>query len=83
MNNSDKTDLHPGSAAVKGRRDFLAKTAFAGATVALSSVPLAGSQSQATSTTAAGGSSSKLSGGRNLGSLAVLAFSGVEAPPKT
>jgi aryl-alcohol dehydrogenase-like predicted oxidoreductase len=71
MNNSDKADSHAGSADVTGRRNFLTKAALAGATVALSSVPLVGSQSQATATTPGSGSSSKLSGRRKLGSLEV------------
>jgi aryl-alcohol dehydrogenase-like predicted oxidoreductase len=71
MNNSDKADSHTRSAVVTGRRDFLTKAALAGATMALSSVPLAGSQSQTTSTTPGSGSSSKLSGRRKLGSLEV------------
>jgi aryl-alcohol dehydrogenase-like predicted oxidoreductase len=71
MNNSDKADSHAGPADAIGRRDFLTTAAFAGATVVLSSVPLVGSQSQATSTTPSSGSSSKLSGRRKLGSLEV------------
>lgn len=71
MNNSDKTDSDARPADAIGRRDFLTKAAFAGATAALSSVPLAGSQTQATSTTPDSGSSSKLSARRKLGSLEV------------
>jgi aryl-alcohol dehydrogenase-like predicted oxidoreductase len=71
MNNSEKTDSHARPADAIGRRDFLTKAAFAGATVALSSVPLAGSQTQAMSTIPDSGSSSKLSVRRKLGSLEV------------
>jgi hypothetical protein len=70
MNNSDKAHSYAGRADATGRRDFLMKAALAGATVALSSVPLVGSQPQATPTTPGGGSP-KLSGRRKLGSLEV------------
>jgi len=71
MNNCDKAHSHAGRADGTGRRDFLTKAALAGTTLALSSVLLAGSQSQATSTTPGSRSSSKLSGRRKLGSLEV------------
>jgi hypothetical protein len=70
MNNSDKAHSYAGRADATGRRDFLMKAALAGATVALSSVPLVGSQPQATPTTPGRGSP-KLSGRRRLGSLEV------------
>ena len=70
MNNSDKAHSYAGRADATGRRDFLLKAALAGATVALSSVPLVGSQPQATPTTPGSGSP-KLSGRRRLGSLEV------------
>jgi hypothetical protein len=71
MNNSDKADSHAGPADAIGRRDFLFKTAVAGAALSLTSVSLVGSQPQATSTTPSSGSSSKLSGRCKLGSLEV------------
>lgn len=70
MNNSDRPPSYAGRADATGRRDFLTKAALAGATVALSSVSLVGSQPQATPT-APGSGSPKLSGRRNLGSLEV------------
>ena len=70
MNNSDKAHSYAGRAGATGRRDFLTKAALAGATVALSSVPVVGSQPQATPTTPGSGSP-KLSGRRKLGSLEV------------
>lgn len=53
-----------------GRRDFLAKTALAGAAVALSALPTAASQDQGTSSVS-GGPEPKLTGRRKLGSLEV------------
>ena len=50
-----------------GRRDFLTKTALAGAALALSAVPTSASQQQATSSV----SVPKLTGRRKLGSLEV------------
>jgi hypothetical protein len=71
MNNSQNHKSREWRADAFGRRDFLTKTALAGAALALGSVPLVGSQSQAISTTSGSGSSSKLSGRRKLGSLEI------------
>jgi aryl-alcohol dehydrogenase-like predicted oxidoreductase len=70
MNNSKNDKSRDGRADALGRRDFLTKTALAGAALALSSAPTAASQHQATST-GAGSPAPKLSGRRKLGSLEV------------
>ena len=70
MKNSDKPHSYAGRVDATGRRDFLTKTALAGAAVALSALPTAASQHQATSS-GAGSPAPKLSGRRKLGSLEV------------
>jgi aryl-alcohol dehydrogenase-like predicted oxidoreductase len=70
MNNSKNGGSPDGRADAFGRRDFLAKTALAGAALALSSAPTAASQLQATPS-GAGSPAPKLSGRRKLGSLEV------------
>jgi hypothetical protein len=75
MNNSDEAHSYAGRADATGRRDFLTKAVLAGATVALSSVPLVGSRPQATPTTPGSGSL-KLSGRRKFGSLEVSSVTG-------
>ncbi len=70
MNNSKSDESSDGRADVLGRRDFLTKTALAGAALALSSAPTAASQLQATPS-GAGSPAPKLSGRRNLASLEV------------
>ena len=70
MNNSKNDKSRDGRADVLGRRDFLTKTALAGAALALSSQPTPASQLQATSS-GAGSPAPKLSGRRKLGSLEV------------
>lgn len=70
MNNFDKAHSHAGRSDGLGRRDFLTKTALAGAALALSSAPTAASQHQATPS-GAGNPTPKLSGRRKLASLEV------------
>jgi aryl-alcohol dehydrogenase-like predicted oxidoreductase len=70
MNNSKNDESRDGRADALGRRDFLTKTALAGAALALSSAPTAASQHQATSS-GAGSPTPKLSGRRKLASLEV------------
>ena len=70
MNNSKNDNSRDGRADAFGRRDFLTKTALAGAALALSSAPMAASQLQATHS-GTGSPAPKLSGRRKLGSLEV------------
>lgn len=70
MNSSKNDESRDGRADALGRRDFLTKTALAGAALALSSARTAASQLQATSS-GAGSPAPKLSGRRKLGSLEV------------
>ncbi len=70
MNNSKNDKSGDGRANALGRRDFLTKTALAGAALALSSQPTPASQLQAISS-GAGSPAPKLSGRRKLGSLEV------------
>jgi aryl-alcohol dehydrogenase-like predicted oxidoreductase len=69
MKNSKENQPQVEGADVR-RRDFLTKTALAGAALALSSAPMAASQLQATPS-GAGSSAPKLSGRRKLDSLEV------------
>jgi aryl-alcohol dehydrogenase-like predicted oxidoreductase len=70
MNNSKNDKSRDGRADAFGRRDFLTKTALAGAALVLSSAPMAASQLQATPSDK-GSPAPKLSGRRKLGSLEV------------
>jgi aryl-alcohol dehydrogenase-like predicted oxidoreductase len=70
MNNSKNDKSRDGRADAFGRRDFMAKTALAGAALALSSAPMAVSQPQATPS-GTGSPAPKPSGRRKLGSLEV------------
>jgi aryl-alcohol dehydrogenase-like predicted oxidoreductase len=70
MNNSNNDKSRDGRADAFGRRDFLTKTAFAGAALTLSSAPMVASQLQAIPS-GKGSPAPKLSARRKLGSLEV------------
>ena len=70
MNNSKNDKSRERRTDAFGRRDFLTKTALAGAALALSSAPVAASQLPATPS-GTGSLATKLSGRRKLGSLEV------------